>query len=202
MASKISLAAFATLSSLLAFAACSGDDPEDAGADSGSEPAGCDTDYSRLDGHATVSFASDVMPIFGQSCTGMSCHDEDGPKADLLLGPRCSYNSETGGCDFDPALTAEQLAAVYDNLVGVTSKTASSVNRIVAGDPANSFLLMKTANVHNDQGLSCTKLGLPSDPECGQGMPFPGESLCNQSAKGATKHETIAAWVLQGAQNN
>lgn len=104
-----------------------------------------------------VSFAADVQPIFDSNCT--SCHSGSNAPRELRLEP--------------------ELAWV--NLVDVDSDEQPAVKRVLAGDPANSYLFQKITNA---PGISLNPMPLGSFP-----MTQP-------------EIDTIEAWIEQGALDN
>ena len=127
----------------------------------------------------------DLQPTFGSinheilataSCgtNGSGCHSHDG-----------ALNS--GGLDLstDPyhaLLGADGGGAPAENIAG---NAGHPLLRVVPGDPANSFLVIKLTTTSS------------SDPRYGSGMPFnaPG-SICPSAI------ETIEQWIDAGARND
>ena len=135
-----------------------------------------------------VSFEMDVLPIFRTSCgLSSSCHGTmTSPQADLYLGPK---NSAA-----DP--TPAERTALIASLVGVASKTAPDMPLITANDPAQSFLMHKLDNTHNDQSLTCTaQPGAESGQPCGDQMP-------QDQPMDACYRQVVRDWIAQGAQDN
>ena len=155
---------------------------------SGTSPIGaCDTT-------TPVSFSSDVMPIFQESCTLSGvCHGQTTYAAseNLYLG------LHAGGGSSD-------AQAVYKGLVGVPSKEDPSMDLVTASSTDTSFLWHK---VNADQGnfaADCTKaammcLDCTSSAPCGSLMPYQGNALSVDSPPHLC---TIQGWILQGAKNN
>lgn len=170
---------------LLLSAACgSEDEPKDDGCGSQS----CPYDYSKFDGQTpVVSFSADVLPILRQGC-GLSsvCHgDPAKAKADLYLGPKLSA----------PDPTAAERQAIVDGIVGVASQTAPSLSVVAAGDPENSFLMLKMDGCHNVPGLVCTpQPGAETNGACGDPMPQTGDLRCKAD------RDTVRRWIAQGAK--
>jgi hypothetical protein len=171
----------------------------DATGDSGD--GGGTTGYDGATGcDGAVSFSTDVMPIFQRSCTLSSvCHGQTGNSGeeDLYLG----LNAGGGG-------TADSQA-VYNGLVGVSSKEDPSMNLVTKGDLQNSFLWHKVNDylpTLNSGSLAtgcmnattmcvdCTTV-MP----CGQTMPYLGEAL---AASWPGDFCTLENWISQGAPNN
>jgi hypothetical protein len=162
---------------------------------------------------AKVSYKSDVLPIFGLSCAGSSCHSNSTrPKAGLFLGPKCDP-VQGGPCTYpaapNPDATRSQPltpANIIESWAGLreASATAPAVKRIVPGDPDASFIVYKILGIQNDQGLTCTSTdatGAAAGP-CGGAMPAGYESLCDLGASGQSKVDVIVNWIAQGAENN
>jgi hypothetical protein len=79
----------------------------------GTDSAGGDT--------GTVSFQSEVQPIFTASCASSTCHGGSAPKAGMSLEDGTSIA----------------------NLVGVKSVQCTSLNRVEAGQQDQSYLIQK-----------------------------------------------------------
>jgi hypothetical protein len=68
---------------------------------------------------------------------------------------------------------------------------------ITSGDAAQSFLMHKMDNTHNDQGLACTPLeGSDTGAPCGDSMPQGGDVLCGG------ERDIVRNWINQGTLNN
>jgi len=140
------------------------------GADGGEDGSSCvvfapPTSFDA--GAPSVSFASDVVPIFVASCSFPSCHGSTtAPQGGVYLGASAGQ--------------------VYANLVGVPSTELVSMDRVKAGDPANSFLL------HRVDGDACSLAGCTS-AACTELMPQGGPALEE------AKLLAIRAWIIQGA---
>jgi hypothetical protein len=195
---------------LLAFG-CSSKEEEESGPKCKTSTT-CPYDYSTFDSTEPVSFEKDVFPLLRRSC-GIStvCHGAGANQgaAGLYLGPKKS--------DTDTVVDAAFRQAIVDSLVGVTSLTvpgtssdagaagaagASSANDgaklIVAGDPANSFFMLKLDGCESSMGLQCVKIkSNKTDPliPCGESMPD-GNLLCD------SERDIFRRWIAQGAQNN
>lgn len=102
------------------------------------------------------SFADDIQPIFTASCASSSCHG----------------GAAQGGL----VLTSGQS---YNNIVNVDSTQDPAKKRILPGDAANSYLVIK---IENRQSI-------------GTRMP-PSGSLASNSI------QNIRNWVTRGANNN
>lgn len=149
------------------------------GGDEGTE--GDDTcyDYSGFSAGADVSFKTDVLPIFRNSC-GLStaCHgNPSGPTEQPYLGPAMG-----------PAITDMEIMAIFTDNVGVASAKAPSMKIVDPGSPQTSFLMAKV-----DDKLTCSTV--KCDTTCGtsmpQGAPLPED-----------KRDIIRRWIAQGAKNN
>lgn len=150
-------------------------------------------DYTSFDGTTpAVSFQTDVLPIFRGSCgLSMSCHgNPSGTGAQHFYGPKLS----------DPAPSAADLQAIFDQSVGQASVDEPSMKVIAAGDPAHSFLMYKLdgdpdAKDFNAQ-VSCAQLPCAATETCLESMPQGGPQLP------ADKRDVIRRWIAQGAMNN
>lgn len=138
-------------------------------------------DYGAFDGATpTVSFQTDVLPIFRQSCgLSSSCHgttSSPGP----FLGPKLS----------DPPPDPSVIEQIFDANVGVPSSAEPSMLLVSPSDPERSFLLHKI-----DDTLECDLLVCADDDSCGDAMPV-GSPL------DADKRDVIRRWIAQGAKND
>lgn len=92
----------------------------------------------------TISFASNIQPIFDVSCALASCHTGAVPAENLDL---------TSG-------TARRA------LVGVPSTQMPGQDRVVSGDPAASYLVQKIEGTSGIAG-QLMPLGCPGSPQAG-----------------------------------
>ncbi len=153
------------------------------GSSCGLDGEGC-FDYTCFKGDSpTVSFKTDVLPIFRTSCgLSSSCHGgESGPAGQHYLGPKNS----------DPAPTAAQIQKIFDQNVGQMPAVNAGMNIITAKDPEHSFMMYKL------DGLKCTKLSCASDDSCLSLMP-----QGNTEPMDAAKRDVIRRWIAQGAKND
>ncbi len=170
---------------LLLLPACSSD--EDPKSDS-CGPQACPYDYAKFDGQSpTVSFDADVLPILRQGC-GLSsvCHGDPAKSAaGLYLGPKNSA----------PAPSQAERQAIIDAMKGQPSKTAPAMNLVTAGDPSQSFLMLKMDGCHNAAGLTCTpQTGAETNGVCGDPMPQTGDLRCKPD------RDAVRRWIAQGAK--
>jgi len=103
------------------------------------------------------SFASDIQPVFNASCTSTSCHGS-AASAGLVLLQGQSYAS----------------------LVNVASTQEPAKTRVVPGDAANSYIVIKLEGRQTSGGR----------------MPLGGSAL------NANSIQNIKNWVSKGAKNN
>lgn len=171
---------------LLGAAGCSGDDTSGsssgATSSSGGSTSGC-FDYTTYDGSApVVSFATDVLPIFQQSCSlSTSCHgSEAGTGGRPYLGTKMGMTP-----------TAEQIQTIFDQNVGAPSTEESGMAIIEPGDPEHSFLLYKM-----DGELECALLECVAKNSCGTVMPLGSDPISQD------KRDTVRRWIAQGAKND
>jgi len=190
----------------LPLAACSSTSTAGSGGSSGD----CKTvtckaiDYTNLDA-TPVSFKNDIFtPIIRPTCNTSSCHGlplnratADLPGAHLYLGPQPTDSS----------------VPIDDNLMGQinteltsASHTAPTMKIAAAGDPANSFLMLKLTGCQNSKGLSCTLQSADiseTKSGCGDTMPPTCYSQMNDvTPPSEAQLTTIARWIAQGAKNN
>ena len=104
---------------------------------SGGVPAGC-YDYGAF-APTTVSFSSDVMPIFASRCEG--CHNDTAEST--------YYGSNA--------------AVVYDKLLNGVPKQAPHLSFVVPNDPLVSYMLAKVE--YTDPGGTCAVVQC-SEPGC------------------------------------
>ena len=150
---------------------------------------GCPPYVSNADlSTPTLSFQSDVMPIFHTTCAtgGDSCHGD--PTVVASSRPFLGY--------FDRQADAGVLASVVDGLVGVKSGEDPSMNLVTAGDPAQSFLM------HKMDGDQCTLIAQcmvagSYRPNCGVFMPYQAPAILDVDVR-----DVVRRWIGQGAQNN
>jgi hypothetical protein len=188
-ATALTLTAALGVSSLTACGGSGGSGAMGGGSSSGGD---C-FDYTSFDGtNPSVSFKSDVLPIFRNSC-GLSdaCHgNETGSGAQHFYGLANSKGD----------MTAAQIQEIFDQSVGKDSVDEPSMKVIAAGAPGNSFLMYKLDGdpTNNDPGaqVTCSKLSCASSKSCGEAMPQGGPALS------ADERNTIRKWIAQGAMNN
>lgn len=91
--------------------------------------------------YPTVSFSTDVMPIFdGAGCGATGCHAGAQPKGELDMS------------------TAQKT---YDQLVGVSSVQCTGRLRVEAGSPTSSYLIDKLVGTNMCSGNQMPKGGTP-----------------------------------------
>jgi hypothetical protein len=157
-------------------------------------------------GMPTVSFKTDVMPLFQAGCTlSMECHGQTGNPGEENLYLGVNQPGTTG----EP-VDSMVAAMVYAGLVGVASVEAPSVDLVAkGGDTANSYLLQKLIGDQNTMFASqCSSAATPcsaisanctASTPCGVFMPSGGELWSTSNPTGL---QTITDWISQGAMNN
>lgn len=181
------LVAAATASAALSTTGCDGSGGAGGGGGSGGGGAGGGAsacfDYSKFDAMSpTVSFKTDVLPFFQQSCgISTSCHGDINMPDDKrpYLGP----NKDTTAMQSD-------IDAIMASIVGVQSYYEPGMPIVKAGEPENSFLMYKL-----DGTFDCDKLTCGND--CGALMPQGVSDPVEQ-----TSRDAVRRWIAQGAQNN
>ncbi len=130
-----------------------------------------------------VSFRTDVLPIFEQSCSlSASCHGNP-------TSPETADGYQPYLGEVDPEVTPSDIDLIFATIVGQDSHDATM--RIVAiGDPERSFLMHKMDGDLECPDLQCT------DGDCGDSMPQGSSTLPR-----ATR-DIVRTWIAQGAMNN
>jgi hypothetical protein len=140
----------------------------------------------------TVSFMTDVAPIFQASCAtgGTSCHSDAGKMPNgfpLVLG---------GAASVTPGM-------IVTNLVNVKSGEDPSLNLVTPNDPVSSYLMHKLDGDQCGFATACNAglLGA-AYPNCGVFMPNAIPPMTTSSPLTGPQRETVRAWIKQGAMNN
>jgi hypothetical protein len=177
---------------------------------------GCNVDFTRFTPNSTpVSFKTDVMAIFGAACVAGGCHGPSDKKAGLYLGVHCDFDAAAKWrCTFPAVsnpdmtqgqqLTQQIVDEVYASVMA-SSMTAPVAKRVVAGQPAQSFLVDKTSGKQNTKGYQCTNQDSSHSAmitPCGDPMPQGTDSLCASGTTGPARFDAIVQWIVNGAQNN
>jgi len=120
----------------------------------------------------TISFASDVVPLFQKHCSEAACH---GANRAPVVGAAVGIG--------DPK-------AIRARLVGVAAVALSSAVYVAAGDPTNSFLM------HKIDGDACLRNSECIQGTCGDTMPDDGALLS------VVDRDVVRRWIAQGAIKN
>lgn len=151
----------------------------------GSAAATC-FDYSKIDlTTPTVSFKTDVLPIFQRSCgltTG--CHgDPLSPNENRpYLGPKMTVTA-----------TDMDIMAIRADIIDQPSYFELGMDIVEPGDPEKSFLMHKMDfTLKCDEVLSCV-----ADKECGVAMP-----QGNDEPLDIEERNLVRRWIAQGALDN
>lgn len=156
-----------------ALAACSSKDPGGTlSCQAYSPPSGTDLQ------HPTVSFKSDVLPIFQASCTFSDCHALRNDPQRVYLGP-----PKAAGLPTDPN-------EVYGLIVNKPAAELSAMSYVTPSDPANSFLMRKM------DGDQCALSAKCTNGDCGALMPLDSDKLVESTRL------VVYRWIAQGAPNN
>jgi hypothetical protein len=176
---------------------------------SGGAAAGDCFDYTGFQTTPAVSFGTQVLPIFRNSC-GISsvCHGCDDSDTCTDSGVKPYLGPSVGSPDPTAAQiaaifaqTVDQPAALQPSLIDPSVMVGDPDMKIVAaGDPAHSFMMYKldgdpTASNMNDE-VSCSKLTCAAGMTCGGAMPSGGPQLTSSD------RDIIRRWIAQGAKNN
>jgi len=117
------------------------------------------------DEEPSVTLSSIETEVFAVSCNQPSCHSVAGKKGGLILADKQAFANLVG-------VAAEQTAAQSEGL-----------KRVVAGDPAKSFLYLK--------------MKAPLDAKYEAIMPFG-----NSAGLDAARLAKVEAWINGGAKND
>lgn len=148
-------------------------------------------DYTKFDSATpTVSFRTDVLPIFRNSC-GLSsvCHGSTSPEtpAQHYYGPKKT----------DPAPSDSDIAMILADAVGVSSVDEPDMPIIDPGHPETSFMMYKLdGDPQSASGVNCSKLKCTAKASCGTAMPQSGNILPEET------RDVIRRWIAQGAKDN
>ncbi len=125
----------------------------------------------------TVSFKTDVMPIFEQSCQSSSCHGiAQSPQGGLFLGAELAKGSDSD--------------KVYAGLVGKPSGQLPSMPFVTAGDPTTSYLMHKLDGDQCMYQMSCV------GRDCLKARPY------DTGALAVDTRDIVRRWIAQGAPDN
>lgn len=160
--------------------------------DDGNETPGPVTchDYGTFQGMTpTVSFKTDVLPLFRRSCGvgGAACHgDENGLSEHPYLGPKN-----------DPAMpmdaTQAQIDAIFMQVVSKPAVQAPMTMLVEPGKPELSYLMHKMDGTQGTcADAKCTAIAT----KCDSSMPL------SQDLLPAEERETVRRWIAQGAKND
>jgi hypothetical protein len=152
---------------------------------SGGEPGPVCSDYRDPSLYvAPVSFIADVLPVLQANCSLAMCHGTTaGPDAGLTLGQPAPQPITQGVADL-----------VHGELVGVPA-TKATLSRVAAGDPAQSFFIIK---IDADPPVACLPPGASClGVSCGSNMP-----AANEGPLTLVDKAVLRTWVRDGALND
>ena len=134
----------------------------------------------------TVSFSSDVLPVFNHSCGmgGQQCH------GDPNVAPHTAqpYLGQSPG--------TANVATIFAGLLDQPAAEDTQISLVAPGNPDKSYLMHKVDGDACRYAAECNKTANPLFKNCGIQMPFNAGSL------DAAKRDTIRRWIAQGAKNN
>ncbi len=177
--------------------ACSSSSSGGSGCDTGGANGGTCTAgqtqpfHSCADLTQSVSFKSDIQPIFNMSCAiaGSTCHGDPALQ---------KMESKTGqvwlGLPVDAG--APDSSAVLMGIVGVKSPENPGMDLVAPGDPGNSYLMHKLDYDECQYASACNATSNSIFANCGLGMPY------NAGTLDIPTRDKIRAWIAQGAKNN
>ncbi len=131
----------------------------------------------------TISFKTDVLPLFEQSCAlSSSCHGNN----QSPTGPS-GYQPYLG--EVNPETTPSDVDLIMATIVSQKSPT-SALSIVEPGHPETSFLMHKM-----DGDVDCPDLGCTGG-DCGDTMPQGSTPMAREA------RDKVRAWIQQGAKNN
>lgn len=131
-----------------------------------------------------VSFKTDVLPIFEQSCSlSASCHGSP-------TNPETAAGYQPYLGEVSPETTPSDVALIFSTNVGQASHRAPALKIIDPGSPETSFLMNKIDGALECASVSCT------GGSCGTIMPQ-GSDVMELS-----RRDVVRQWIQEGAQNN
>ena len=159
------------------------------------QPGAC-FDYTGWDGSSpTVSLETDLLGdlaadgkggLMRRACGLGSCHgDMARPEENLFLGPPLRIGTQA------VTITPSEITAVETNVIRKPSVIAPGLLRVVPGDPANSFLMMKVDGCLESVRDQCTKPPPDVQHPCGDRMPERGSMLP------AAERDMLRRWIAQ-----
>jgi hypothetical protein len=113
-------------------------------------------------GNGTPTFAADIQPIFTARCALSNCHIGSSPAASMNLGE----------------------GQAHSNIVNVTSTQVPALNRVLPGNPEQSYLVLKIEGRAGEVG--------------GVNTQMPLANCCLTSSQ----ISAIREWITAGALNN
>jgi hypothetical protein len=133
---------------------------------------------------APVSFIADVLPLLQANCSLSMCHGTTvGADAGLTLGQ-----------PMPQPITQAVADLVHGELVGVPA-TKATLSRVAAGEPAQSFFIIK---IDANPPVSCLPPGASClGVSCGSNMPAANEGPLTLDDKAV-----LRTWVRDGALND
>jgi hypothetical protein len=126
----------------------------------------------------SVSFHTDVMKVFNDSCGSSACHgSQDNPTGSVFLGASTANGSDS--------------ATVFTSIVSISSGELRSMNFVTPSDPSMSYLM------HKLDGDQCVFEQSCTGGDCMHSMP--SDSAVTLAV---TTRDIVRRWIAQGAPNN
>jgi hypothetical protein len=153
--------------------------------------AGCSSTPASSTPAPSVSFQTDVIPVFVASCAFNGCHNDPSGKPLEFLAEHL---------DGGPPVFAQQ---VYDGIVGKPSVEDPSMPFVTPGDPSKSFLMRKMDDDLAGLAAQCAPNNPLTQSSQNQMVPACGVSMPSQlPILEANRRDTVRSWIQQGAKNN
>lgn len=177
------LAALASIASLISAAGCGDDTPD--------PPAATCYDYASFTGTTpAVSFKTDVLPIFRRSCgvAGGACHGI--PNNSIAEHPYLGPQLQMPPVD----ATQAEIDGIFAEIVDKPSVQAPMTMLVATGKPELSYVMHKmdgTQGTCADAKCTATKGQCDSPMPLGTDTPLP-----------AAERDLVRRWIAQGAKND
>jgi hypothetical protein len=135
----------------------------------------------------TISFATDIQPIWNASCaiSGATCHGS--PVTDPKTTGQIYLGSPDGGV---------AASDILPKVVGQPSPENGAMDIIKAGDPVNSYMMHKIDGDECLYAKTCNATQNAIFTNCGIQMPY-NSGVLDQGSR-----DKIRRWIAQGAQSN
>jgi hypothetical protein len=126
----------------------------------------------------SISFKSQVMPIFNANCGATNCHGNGASsQGNLFLGSETAKGSDS--------------SMVRKGLIGTAGVELALLPLVTPGDPTKSYLMHKLDGDQCLYNAQCANMTCMAEMPSGLGHPLP-----------VANRDTIRRWIAQGALDN